>query len=119
MSDYNIDRTSHIDIVQNPDVKTILDNCDYMREPTGNEINDIISHFVSVPDREFSLPQKVISIDGSNYEASIRKELPFTRIGFVKIGNLLIKRNDFKKISDGNFVNPFEVSKISKNNSSL
>lgn len=119
MSDYNIDRTSHIDIVQNPDVKTILDNCDYMREPTGDEINDIISHFVSVPDREFSLPQKVISIDGSNYEASIRKELPFTRIGFVKIGNLLIKRNDFKKISDGNFVNPFEVSKISKNNSSL
>ena len=119
MSNYNIDRTSHVDIVENPDVKEFLDNCDYMREPTGNEINDIISHFVSVPDMEFALPQKVISIDGSNYEASVRKELPFTRIGFVKISNLLIKRNDFKKLSDGNFVNPFEVAKLSKNNSSL
>ena len=119
MSNYHIDRTSHIDIVENPDVKEFLDNCDYMREPTGNEINDIISHFVSVPDMEFDLPQKVISIDGSNYEASIREELPFTRIGFVKISNLLIKRNDFKKLSEGNFVNPFEVAKLNKNNSSL
>lgn len=119
MSNYSIDRTSHIDIVENPDVKVFLDNCDYMRKPTGNEINDIISHFVSVPDMEFILPQKVISIDGSNYEASVRKELPFTRIGFVKISNLLIKRNDFKKLSEGNFVNPFEVAKLSKNNSSL
>lgn len=73
MSNYSIDRTSHIDIVENPDVKEFLDNCDYMREPTGNEINDIISHFVSIPDMEFALPQKIISIDGSNYEAIVRK----------------------------------------------
>lgn len=119
MSDYIIDRTSHIDIVENPDVKAFLDDCNYMREPTGKEINDIISHFVSVPDSEFEPPQKIIAIDGSNYEASVRKEFPFTRVGFVKISNLLIKRNDFKKLSDGNFVNPFEVAKLNKENSSL
>lgn len=119
MSDYTIDRTSHVDIVENPDVKHFLDNCFYMREPSGNEINDIVNHFVSIPNPEFGLPQKVISIDGSNYEASVRKELPFTRVGFVKISNLLIKRNDFQKLSEGHFVNPFEVAKISKNNSSL
>ena len=119
MSDYTIDRTSHIDIVENPDVKAFLDNCDYMREPTGNEMDEIVNHFISIPDAEFELPQKIISIDGSNYEASIRKELPFTRVGFVKISSLLIKRNNFKKLSDGDFVNPFEVAKLSKNNSSL
>lgn len=114
-----IDRTSHFDIVENPDVKAFLANCDFMREPTGNELDDIISYFVSIPDAEYRLPQKIISIDGSNYEASIRKELPFTRVGFVKISSLLIKRNDFKKLSEGNFVNPFEVAKLSKDNSSL
>lgn len=119
MSDYTIDRTSHIDIVENPDVKAFLDNCDYMREPTGNEMDEIVNHFISIPDAEFELPQKIISIDGSNYEASIRKELPFTRVGFVKISSLLIKRNSFKKLSDSDFVDPFEVAKLSKNNSSL
>lgn len=91
MSDYSVDRTSHIDIVDNPDVKAFLNNCNYMREPTGSEMNDIVNHFVTIPEAEYDLPQKVISIDGSNYEASVRKELPFTRVGFVKISNLLIK----------------------------
>ena len=119
MSDYNVDRTSHIDIVDNPDVKAFLNNCDYMRAPTGNEIDDVASHFLTIPDTEYDLPQKVISIDGSNYEASVRKELPFTRVGFVKISNLLIKRNALKRLSEGSFVNPFEVAKLSKDNSSL
>ena len=47
MSNYNIDRTSHIDIVENPDVKEFLDNCEYMKEPNGNEINDIIRISIS------------------------------------------------------------------------
>lgn len=119
MSDYNVDRTSHIDIVDNPDVRVFLENCDYMKAPTGNEINDITNHFLTIPDAEYDLPQKVISIDGSNYEASVRKELPFTRVGFVKISNLLIRRNTLKSLSEGNFVNPFEVAKLSKDNSSL
>ena len=50
MSDYNVDRTSHIDIVDNPDVRVFLENCDYMKAPTGNEINDITNHFLTIPD---------------------------------------------------------------------
>lgn len=119
MSDATIDRTSHIDIIRNPDVKSFLNNCELMVEPTGNELDEIISHFVSVPDFEYDLPQKIISIDGSNYEASVRKEIPFTKVGFVKISNLLLKRNTYKDLSNGKFVNPFEVAKLSKDNTSL
>lgn len=119
MIDNAIDRTSHIDIVNNPDVKSFLDNCDYMREPSGTELNDIVNCFIPVPNAEYELPKKVISIDGSNYEASVREELPFTRVGFVKISSLLIKRNDFAKLSQGTFVNPFEVAKLSNDNSSI
>ena len=119
MSNTTIDRTSHIDIIENPDVKSFMDNCEFMVEPTGKEIDAIISHFVSVPDAEYDLPQKIISIDGSNYEASVRKEMPFTKVGFVKISNLLLKRNAYKDLSHGRFVNPFEVAKLSRDNTSL
>lgn len=54
-------------------VKNIADSCDLLIGQLVFEINDIISHFVSVPDREFSLPQKVISIDDSNYEVVFEK----------------------------------------------
>lgn len=119
MSNTTIDRTSHIDIIENPDVKSFMDNCEFMVEPTGKEIDEIISYFVSVPDAEYDLPQKIISIDGSNYEASVRKEMPFTKVGFVKISNLLLKRNAYKDLSHGRFVNPFEVAKLSRDNTSL
>ena len=119
MSNTTIDRTSHIDIIENPDVKSFLDNCKFMVEPTGKELDEIISHFVSVPEAEYDLPQKIISIDGSNYEASVRNEMPFTKVGFVKISNLLLKRNAYKDLSHGRFVNPFEVAKLSKDNTSL
>lgn len=119
MSNTAIDRTSHVDIIENPDVKSFLDNCKFMVEPTGKELDDVISHFVAVPDAEYELPQKIISIDGSNYEASVRKEMPFTKVGFVKISNLLLKRNAYKNLSHGRFVNPFEVAKLSRDNTSL
>ena len=32
------DKTTHVDIVQNPDIKSFLDECNYMVPPTGNEL---------------------------------------------------------------------------------
>lgn len=119
MIDSNIDRTSHQDIVENPDVQSFLKSCNFMKEPTGRELDEVVRHFVSVPKCTANLPQNIISIDGSNYEASVREELPFTRVGFVKISNLLIKRSQFKKLSKGGFVDPFEVADLSKDNTSL
>lgn len=114
-----IDRTSHTDIVQNPDIKAFLDSCQYMVPPTGNEIANIVSEFVSVPEWNGPLPSKLIAIDGNNYEATVNPNIPFTRFGFVKIGNLLIDREGFQGLSAGKFVDPFQVAKISRDNSSL
>ena len=119
MIDSYIDRTSHQDIVENPDVQDFLKCCNYMKEPTGKELEEISHYFVSAPSSDIPLPLNIISIDGSNYEANVRKELPFTRVGFVKISNLLINRSQFKNISRDGFVNPFEVADLSKDNTSL
>ena len=113
------DKTTHIDIVQNPDIKNFLDECNYMVPPTGNELAEIASNFVSVPPWDKELPIKVIAIDGSSYEATVNPQIPFTRFGFVKIGHLLINRDSFKGLNSGKFVDPFEVARLSEDNSSL
>ena len=113
------DKTTHIDIVQNPDIRNFLDECEYMVPPTGNELAEIVSNFVAIPFWDKELPTKIIAIDGSSYEATVNPQIPFTRFGFVKIGHLLINRDSFKGLNSGKFVDPFEVARISKDNSSL
>lgn len=113
------DKTTHIDIVQNPDIKTFLDECDYMVPPTKNELAEIVSNFISVPLWDKGLPTKIIAIDGSSYEATVNPQIPFTRFGFVKIGHLLINRDSFKGLNSGKFVDPFAVARLSEDNSSL
>lgn len=113
------DKTTHIDIVQNPDIKNFLDKCNYMVPPTGNELAEIVSNFVSVPLWDKGLPSKIIAIDGSSYEATVNPQIPFTRFGFVKIGHLLINRDSFKGLNRGKFVDPFAVARLSEYNSSL
>lgn len=113
------DKTTHIDIVQNPDIKSFLDECNYMVPPTGNELAEIVSNFISVPFWDKALPTKIIAIDGSNYEATVNPQIPFTRFGFVKIGNLLINRDSFKGLNSGKFIDPFAVARLSEDNSSL
>jgi len=113
------DKTTHVDIVQNPDIKNFLDECNYMVPPTGNELAEIASNFVSVPFWDKGLPTKIIAIDGSSYEATVNPRIPFTRFGFVKIGHLLINRDSFKGLNSGKFVDPFAVARLSEDNSSL
>jgi hypothetical protein len=114
------DKTSHTDIVNNPDIQSFLSDCKFMVEPTGTDIQEIESKFTEPPEYRGLLPNNIISIDGSNYEASVRTDIPCTRIGYVKIGNLLIKRDHFNALQDGNpFVNPFKVAALKDNNSSI
>ena len=103
------DKTTHVDIVQNPDIKSFLDECNYMVPPTGNELAEIVSNFISVPFWDKALPTKIIAIDGSNYEATVNPQIPFTRFGFVKIGHLLINRDSYKGLNCGKFIDPFAV----------
>jgi hypothetical protein len=111
------DKTSHIDIVRNPDIINFLDNCKYMVEPSESEATLLSNKFIAIPAYDTYLPNNIIAIDGSNYEASIRKDILCTRIGYVKIGNLLIKRDSYKNLRSGScFLDPFKVAMIKKNN---
>ena len=114
------DKTSHVDIVKNPEIQSFLSECKFMIEPTIEEIQAVNNKFIAPPEYNDILPDNILSIDGSNYESNIRDDIPHTRIGYVKIGNLLIKRNQYNSLQDGSaFINPFKVAALKENNSSI
>lgn len=112
------DKTTHIEIVENPDVKNFLSHCRYMVEPTGQEARDVASLFIKQNLKEEKIPINIISIDGSSYEASISDNLPHTRVGYIKVGNILIKRDVYSDLGKQKYINPFSVAEMEKATSS-
>lgn len=106
-------KTSHIEIVQNPDVIEFLKSCSFMREPTGDEIDEIISSFVSVGDfSSETLPENLITVNSSSYEAHVREDIPYTNVGYIKLVTTLLKNNELLALAKDKFIDPFRVAKL-------
>jgi len=112
------DRTTHFEIINNPDIQAFIEKCKYMVEPSEKEAEEISSLFSETPSCSDILPNNIISIDASNYESSIDDNLPFTRVGYVKVGNILIKRETYTNLGKNRFIDPFKIAEMQKSNSS-
>ncbi len=109
----DIGKTSHIEIVQNPDVVDFLRSCSFMREPTGDEIDEIIKSFVEVGDFwEQTLPENLITINSSSYEAHVREDIPYTNIGYIKLVTTLLKNNELLELAKNKFIDPFRIAQL-------
>jgi len=111
------DRSSFFDITNNLDVKEFIENCKYLREPSENEIEKIVSEF-SICDPQGEYPNNIIGLDSNFYESNIRKDIPFTNVGFVKVSNVLLKKKEIEDVSKSKYIDPFKVARINKNNES-
>lgn len=112
-------KTSHSEFLKNPEVSEFLKQCTYLTPPSDEECQAIADRFVQPPVTDKSLPSFVIAIDGSNYEASIDDKLPSTKIGYIKIGAVLIDLEQYGSLRDGKYVDPFRVASLQKNNTPL
>lgn len=115
-------KSSHSDIVRNPEVASFLENCEYLRRPSEEEVRHAIAEFKVPPDtRELSLPEHIIAIDGSYYEASISDQLPSTKVGYIKLGCVLIKFSEFSALRDteSGLVDPMRVARLGKGSAPL
>jgi hypothetical protein len=116
------DKSSHSDVVNNPDVLAFLQECEYLKPPSEEEARTMCACFLPAPPTEnIPLPSQVIAIDGSPYESSIDDQLPSTKIGYIKFGAILIDMAQFKSLRVGTarLVDPFRVAALQKNNSAL
>jgi hypothetical protein len=113
-------KTSHVDILNNPDIKRMLGECAFLKPPSDTEALQLAGQFLEPPkSKDESLPEFVIAIDGSNYEVSIDDKLPSTKFGFIKVGVVLISLKEFGDLKVGNFVDPFRVAALKNKNTSL
>lgn len=113
-------KASHFDIVRNPDVEEFLSECEYLTVPSQEEAADLVSVFAEPPCAAdpVELPQHVIAVDGSLHETSLDERLPSTKVGYVKVGSILIRMSEYQalRVYGGRFVDPFRVAKLEERN---
>lgn len=112
-------KVAHADIIRNPDVAAFLQNCEYLVPPSDAECEAVAARFALPPTTSEALPSFVIAVDGSNYESSIDDRLPSTKIGYIKIGAVLIDLQQYGALRVGKYVDPFRVAELQNNNSAL
>ncbi len=113
-------KASHSDIIRNPDVVEFLKDAEYLTPPSEEEKEAIVALFQDPPIAQANnLPDQVIAIDGSLHEFSLDQQLPSTKVGYVKVGCILIEMKQFGELRVGNRVDPFRVAALQKNNSAL
>jgi NurA domain len=114
-------KASHFDIVKNPQVGGFLAECTYLKEPSEAEAAAMTAVFREPPRTDAPLPRHVMAIDGSYHESSLDDRLPSTKVGYVKIGCVLIEMAQYQdlRVMDGRFVDPFRVARLEENNAPL
>ncbi len=112
-------KTTQSEFIKNPDVKLFLSECLYLPPPSDQEAEMMADNFMEPPQGEEDFPEFVISVDGSNHESSIDDKLPSTKVGYIKIGAVLISLEEFGSLRDGKYVDPFKVAELKDKNTSL
>jgi hypothetical protein len=113
-------KSAHSDIIKNPEIQAFLNECSYLTPPSSEECEKLAAQFSEVPPtNNVRLPSFAIAVDGSPYEASLDEQLPSTKIGYIKLGAILIDLEDFAGLKVGKYVDPFRVAQLQDNNSSF
>lgn len=112
-------KASHFDIVKNPDVEKFLGNCQYLRDPSNEDLKAIVDSFSEIaPIIENNLPQYLVATDGSFYEASLNTRFPSTKVAYLKFGTILIKLSEYRSLNHEStpLLDPFKVAALEENN---
>jgi hypothetical protein len=112
-------KAAHAEIIRNPDVTAFLEECDYLTPPSDEECQAVADRFVPPPAAGVRTPAFVIAVDGSNHESSIDERLPSTKIGYIKIGAVLIDLEQYGSLKVGQYVDPFRVAELQNQTSAL
>jgi len=115
-------KTSHSDIVKNPDISQFLNESNYLHEPDEKDVELLSFSFEDVSQIQVQpLPKHIFATDGSTYESIIDERMPSTKVGYVKVSTIHISLDEFKslRVNDGRYVDPFRVAKLRRNKDSL
>jgi len=118
--DEHANKTAHIEFIKNPEIQAFLDTCEYLTLPDETEAQNLTSVFNPPPRLlQSHAIEHVLATDGSTYEAALHDQIPSTRLGYLKMGAVLFSLQEFSKLRDGRFVDPFKVAALQDNNTAL
>ena len=112
-------KTTHSEFLRNPDIQGFLGQCEYLTPPSDEEAQAMADRFSEPPSTDNNLPSFVVAVDGSSYESSIDDKLPSTKVGYIKVGAILIDLDKYGSLRVGKFVDPFKVAELQDDNSAL
>jgi len=112
-------KTAHSEFLRNPDIQGFLGQCEYLTPPSDEEAQAMADRFSEPLIVDANLPSFVVAVDGSSYESSIDDKLPSTKVGYIKVGAILIDLGKYGSLRVGKFVDPFKVAELQDDNSAL
>jgi hypothetical protein len=110
-------KTGHEDILQNPDVEAMLEEHADIPRPDEKTMDEIFAGCPRASSFTGKVPQFVIAVDGSRYEASADAREPSRRVGYVKVGMVALDMDKYAKLDEGStYVDPMAVNRLLASN---
>ncbi|OED50085.1 hypothetical protein ACH42_01450 [Endozoicomonas sp. (ex Bugula neritina AB1)] len=109
------DKTAHAEFIKNPDFQRLVDQSDYLEEPTPESGTQLASEYVPVSSDSEPLPNFVHASDGSFYESSVSQRMLSTKVGYVKVSSLMLDVEKYLSLGSGEstrYIDPFKKNAL-------
>ncbi|MCU0613832.1 MAG: DNA double-strand break repair nuclease NurA [Desulfobacterales bacterium] len=103
-------KSSHGYIIQDKEVSDFLNKCNL---PKSSEEIDLPKEMCFKIDDLSGNPIKhIVAVDGGYNEVAVKKDFPSSTLTFFQFGALVFSVSDLKDISEKNFIDPEDISKL-------
>jgi hypothetical protein len=109
-------KTGHGDLIENPEIQEFIRSADHLKPPSEEELRALAREFTHAPSGGIE-PARLLATDGSTYESSIDGRYPSTRVGYVKVSNVVVDVGRYRSLLDHPgtpTVDPFTLNKLQK-----
>jgi hypothetical protein len=110
-------KTGHEDLLQNPEIEAFLGLHKDVPRPDEATMADVFSNAPRASAFTGNVPQLITAIDGSYYEASADQREPSRRVGYIKVGMVALRMDEYLKLGAGSsYVDPMAVNRLLDSN---
>ena len=110
-------KIGHEDILQNPEVESFLGLHKDVPRPDEATMAEVFANAPRASAFTGDVPNLITAIDGSYYEASADLQEPSRRVGYIKVGMVALRMDEYLKLGAGSsYVDPMAVNRLLDSN---
>lgn len=110
----NAGKIGHEEILQNPDIEAFLQDYKNVPRPTPAALSQIFGGCPKISQFTGVVPDVILALDGSLFEASADDREPSRKVGYIKVGMIGLDMQRYAALApDGSrFVDPMAVARL-------